>query len=98
MTPAKDYADLAAWASDLAQEAWEKSDAREELYARTPPAFVPADTVVIVSRFDSSPIIRFCHEPDDPPERCARHVPTSAYARAEIAARIRGRHHTHRRP
>ena len=98
MTPARDYADLAGWASDLAQEVWEESDAREELYARTPPAFVPADTVVTFSRFYPSPIIRFCHEPDHPPERCARHVPMSLYARAEIAARIRGRHHTHRRP
>lgn len=98
MTPARDHADLAVWASDLAQEAWEESETREVLYARMPPAYASLDTVVISSQFDPFPIIRFCHEPDDPPERCARHMPMSVYARAEITARIRGRHHTHRRP
>ena len=98
MTPARDYADRAAWASDLAQEDWEESDAREELYVGMPPAYMPLGTVVVLNRFYPSPIIRFCHEPDDPPERCARHVPMSVYPRAEIALRIRGRHHTHRRP
>ena len=98
-TPARDHADRAERASDLAQEVWEESDAREELYAGMPPAYAPLDTVVIFSRFHPFPLIRFCHEPDDPPERCARHVPMSAYARAEIAVRIHGRHHTyHRRP